>query len=183
MRFGIPRKSKASSLELTMVALLIVAFCAFWIVENHLKPTVLALAEAKATIIVTQAINDVINTQVSQTINPQSLVTVHVDSRSRVVLIQPNTMEFNKLAPDTTVKVQNTLHGTTEEKADIPVGQVFGSQILASSGPKITVIITPISTVQVKVVDRFEQGGINQTRHMVLLAATTQSWKRSHVRA
>ncbi len=31
-----------------------------------------------------------------------------------------------------------------------------------------------MGTVQVQVVDKFEQAGINQTRHMVYLVATTQ---------
>jgi len=174
MRFGMRRNPRNGLFKLTMVFLLIVALYAFWTVENNLKPTLLALAEAKATIIATQAINDVITKKVSQTIDPQSLVTVRVDSRGRVVLIQPNTMEFNRLAAETTMEVQNTLQKITEEKVYIPIGQVLGSQLLASLGPKITVTIMPIGTVQVKVIDKFEQAGINQTRHMIFLAVTTQ---------
>jgi sporulation protein YunB len=37
---------------------------------------------------------------------------------------------------------------------------------------RVTVI--SMGTVQVQVVDKFEQAGINQTRHMVYLVATTQ---------
>lgn len=129
---------------------------------------------AKAVLIATQSINNVINDRINQTINPQSLMTVRVDERGRVVLIQPNTMEFNKLAADTTIKVQDALGSIHEEKIHIPIGQVFGSPMLASLGPKLVVTIIPMGTVQVKVVDKFEQAGINQTRHMVYLMATTQ---------
>jgi sporulation protein YunB len=174
MRFGLRRRSGIGLWKVSLISVLLIVLYAFWIVENHLKPTLLVLAEAKATVIATQAINDVINTKVSQTIDPQSMVTVRVDSRGRVVLIQPNTMEFNKLAADTTMKVQKTLQEITEEQVYIPLGQVFGSQMLASLGPKIPITIIPIGTVQVKVVDKFEQAGINQTRHMVFLVITTQ---------
>lgn len=129
---------------------------------------------AKATLIATESINNVINDYVSRSIDPQTLVTVKVDSRGRVVLIQPNTMEFNKLAADMTIRVQEVLKQIVDEQISIPVGQVLGSQILASMGPKITVTIIPVGTVQVKVVDKFEQAGINQTRHMVYLVTTTQ---------
>jgi sporulation protein YunB len=142
--------------------------------ETHLKPTLLAIAEAKATFIATQTINQVINDKVNLNIDPQTLMNVTLDSRGRVVLIQPNTMEFNKIAADTTIKVQNILKDIGEEKIDIPMGQILGSQLLASIGPNITVTVIPIGTVQVKVIDKFEQAGINQTRHMIYLIATTQ---------
>ena len=109
----------------------------------------------------------------SHTIEPDKLIIVKMDNRGRVVFIQPNTMEFNKLAADTTIQVQDALGRLTEENIYIPIGQVLGSQILASFGPKIVVSILPIGTVQVKVIDKFEQAGINQTRHLVQLVATT----------
>ncbi len=133
----------------------------------------MTIAEARAMVIATETINNVINDKVSRTIDPNKLVIVHVDNRGRAVLIQPNTMEFNRLAADTTIQVQNALKIITEEKIYIPIGQVFGSQLLASLGPKIMVTVIPVGTVQVKVVDKFEQAGINQTRHMVYLMATT----------
>jgi sporulation protein YunB len=138
-----------------------------------MKPTLMAISEARATLIATQAINSVINDKVSKTIDPQALVSIKLDNRGRVVFIQPNTMEFNKLAADTTIKVQEALREIADEKIQIPIGQVLGSQLLASLGPKIIVTIIPVGTVQVKVVDKFEQAGINQTRHMVYLFATT----------
>jgi sporulation protein YunB len=174
MRFTVRRKRKFPSIPIFLIVIITALLYSLWIMEIHLKPTVLAIAEARSTLIATEAINNVINNKVSQTIDPQTLVTVKVDSRGRVVLIQPNTMEFNKLAADTTIKVQEALKEISAEKIQIPVGQVLGSQFLASMGPKITVTIIPIGTVQVKVIDKFEQAGINQTRHMVYLVATTE---------
>ena len=142
--------------------------------EIHLKPTLLAIAETKATLIATQSINNVINENVNLSIDPKKLMDITLDSRGRVVLIQSNTMEFNRIAADTTIKVQNILKDLGEEKINIPIGQILGSQLLASVGPNITITIIPVGTVQIKVFDKFEQAGINQTRHMVYLIATTQ---------
>ncbi|WP_371369574.1 Sporulation protein YunB [Sporomusa rhizae] len=174
MRFSVRRKRTIPLFPLVSVLLGILVGFTFWQVENHLKPTLMAIAETRATLIATQSINNVINNRVSLTVDPKTLVNVTVDEHGRVVLIQPNTMEFNRLAADTTIKVQDALKEITEEKIDIPIGQVLGNQLLASMGPKITVTIIPVGTVQVKVVDKFEQAGINQTRHMVYLVATTQ---------
>lgn len=139
-----------------------------------MKPTLMAMTEAKATVLATQIINNVINEKIRTTIDPNTLVTIKLDHRGRVVLIQPNAMEFNKLAAETTIQVQENLKAITEQKIQIPIGQVLGSQLLASLGPRISVTIIPMGTVQTKVLDKFEQAGINQTRHMVYLDVTTQ---------
>jgi sporulation protein YunB len=172
---GVARtKYKISSVATIMALLGILFVLSFWIVESHLKPTLLTIAETKATLLATQSINNVISESVNLGIDPQKLVNVTLDSRGRVVLIQSNTIEFNRIAANTTIKVQNILEEIGEEKISIPMGQILGSQLLASVGPNITVTIIPIGTVQVKVVDKFEQAGINQTKHMVYLIATTQ---------
>lgn len=173
MRFSVRRKKAIPRLWLTAVLVLSLSVYFFWIVESNLKPTLLTIAEARATLIATQTINNVINEKISAIIDPQSLITVRVDDHGKVVLIQPNAMEFNKLAADTTIKVQDGLRAIADEKIYIPIGQVVGSQLIASWGPNIVVTIIPVGTVQVNVVDKFEQAGINQTRHMVYLMATT----------
>jgi len=173
MRFSVRRRRNISGLTLLVGFFLGISLLIFGVVETHLKPTLMAIAEARATVIATQSINNVINEKVSQSIDPQSLVNIKLDNRGRVVFIQPNTLEFNKLAADTTIKVQDALRAISDEKISIPIGQVLGSQLLASLGPKIVVTIIPVGTVQVKVVDKFEQAGINQTRHMIYLFATT----------
>jgi sporulation protein YunB len=173
-RISLPKLPNISKkwLMLFLVSGLIVY--AFYVSESHLKPTLLAIAEARATAIATTTINNVINEQISQGLDYQNLVSVKVDDRGRVVLMQPNTVEFNRLASHVTIKVQESLRQISEEKIRIPFGQVLGSQILASYGPKITVTVIPIGTVQVKVIDTFEQAGINQTKHMIYIVANTQ---------
>jgi sporulation protein YunB len=173
MRFSVRKRRRLPGITTTVIVFIALAVCLFWTIEAHLKPTIMAIAEAKAIQIATQTINNVVNDKVSQHIDPQALVDVRLDSRGRVVFIQPNTLEFNRLAADTTIKVQAALKQIADEKVYIPIGQVFGSQLLASMGPPIVVTIIPIGTVQVKVVDKFEQAGINQTRHMIYLFATT----------
>ena len=174
MRFSVRRRRAIPFFPLIALIIVSIFIFSFWRIETHLKPTLMAIAETRATRIATQSINNVINTRVSLTVDPKTLVSITLDEHGRVVLIQPNTMEFNRLAADTTMKVQDVLEEISEEKITIPIGQVLGSQMLASMGPKITVTIIPVGTVQVKVVDKFEQAGINQTRHMVYLAVTTQ---------
>ncbi|MDU4962592.1 MAG: sporulation protein YunB [Sporomusaceae bacterium] len=171
MRFLTRRKKLISRNSVIAICLLLLSLYAFWQIEINLKPTLLTLAETKAKVIATQTINAVIMEKVGQNSSPNQLVSIHQDNSGRVVLIQPNAMAFNKLATEIAIEVQEALKGITEEQIYIPAGQIFGSQLLASYGPKIKVNILPVGTVAVKVIDKFEHAGINQTRHMVYLAA------------
>ena len=116
MRFSVGRKQGVSRLTVVIALLIVATGAVMGLIEIHLKPTLLAIAEAKTTSIATQVINNVINDRASLNIDAQNLVQVRVDSNGRVTLIQPNTMEFNRLAADTTIKVQNALQEITEEK-------------------------------------------------------------------
>lgn len=174
MRFAVRKRYRILPLPILFMIILILFLFIFWQVEHNLKPTLMAIAEAKATVIATQSINNVINSQVSAMIDPKILVNITLDEKGKVVLIQPNTMEFNRLAADTTIKVQNVLKEIPNEKIHIPMGQIFGSQLLANLGPSFVVTVVPMGTVDVKVIDKFEQAGINQTRHMIYLMITTQ---------
>lgn len=174
MRFSLNTKRRLSPWSGFVIVGVSFCIALFWFVEINLKPTLLTISEAKAMAIATEIINHVINEEVRNRIEPKLLVDVKLDNRGRVVLIQPNTIEFNRIATDTTMKIQTALKSIENEKISVPIGQIFGSQLLANTGPQITVTIVPVGTVQIKVFDKFEQAGINQTRHMVYLIATTQ---------
>ncbi|ADG82964.1 sporulation protein YunB [Thermincola potens] len=141
----------------------------FAIVEKNLRPTIQAISKAQAEQIAVESIQDAVNEKVAKVVEYKDLIFVRTDSRGRVVLMQPNTVKINSLAADTTLEVQKALKKLEGKVFKIPLGQTLGSQLLASYGPKIKVTIVPIGTVKVIVEDKFEQAGINQTRHRLYL--------------
>lgn len=173
MRFSLKKRYRLPSLPIAAALALLTVFYGLWIMELHLKPAFLAIAEAKATQIATKAINDVVREKVNQETDPDSLVSLKLDQQGRVVFIQPNTQELNRLSSDTTYMTQTTLEKLSAEKIYIPLGQVFGNPFFANMGPRVAMTILPVGTVEVKIVDTFEQAGINQTKHMIYLAVAT----------
>ncbi|MDR1701536.1 MAG: sporulation protein YunB [Sporomusaceae bacterium] len=154
----------------TLALILTLAAFIFWQVEANLKPTLMTIAETKAKAVATETINNIITKEISAMIDPKTLVSINLDDRGRVVFIQPNTLELNRLSANAAVKIQNALKEMGAQKIFIPLGQISGSQIFAAAGPRIPITIIPMGTVEVKVVDTFEHAGINQTRHMIYLA-------------
>ncbi len=154
---------------LALLALLLVFLSSVVFVDRRLKPTMLQIAEARARVIATRAINGAINEKTVRSMRYEDLYSIKTDTRGKIVFMQPNTGEINRLASETTIQVQEALKSIADERIRIPLGQVLGSQLFASFGPWIQVKIVPIGTVETFVRDKYEQAGINQTRHKLYM--------------
>ncbi|HBG42949.1 MAG TPA: sporulation protein YunB, partial [Firmicutes bacterium] len=150
---------------LFIVIVIIAAILTLVIVDRRLRPTLLQIAEMRAQVIATRAINQAISDKIAGGIRYDDLFSIKTDSRGKIVMLQQNTAEVNRLASQATIAVQETLRQISHERIDIPLGQILGSQLLASYGPMITVMVVPLGAVSTRVIDRFEHEGINQTRH------------------
>ena len=146
----------------------------FVLVERNLKDTILTVANAKAVQMATEVINQAIAEKLVGSVDYRELIYTVQDSKGRIVLMQANTVKINKIASDTTLAVQKKLQELGNEKFNIPFGQALGSKLLASYGPLIRVVIVPIGTVRISVADDFEEAGINQTKHRLLLDVRTK---------
>ena len=146
----------------------------FW-VDRCLRPSIINIAEFRATQMATEAINQAIRQEVKDNnLQYQDFVQVHKDDQGRIVLIQANTVKTNQLAADITLAVQSTLRKLTGQTLLIPLGQLTGTYILASRGPRVKATIMPVGTVLADVTDKFEQAGINQTHHYIYLSFQTK---------
>lgn len=144
----------------------------FIMVDQRLRPTLLQIAEAKARVLATEAINEAVSQKVAGSIKWENLYALTPDSRGKVVMIQPNTAEIDRLTSDVAMHIQRALKEIDQTKIRIPLGQVFGSQILANVGPRITISVVPLGTVKTKITSKFEEAGINQIRHKIYLNVT-----------
>jgi sporulation protein YunB len=78
-------------------------------------------------------------------------------------------MMMNSLASQVALTVQDTIKNMRTSEIKVPLGNIFGSQILGQYGPKIKINVTPIGRVNVDFFTEFEDSGINQTRHKIYL--------------
>lgn len=152
-----------------IILTLLLAIYGFILVDKKIKPTVLAIAEIKAKEIATKAINESVNKKITDDIRYQDLYFVRTDSEGNITLMQANTMMMNNLASQVALTVQDTIKNMRTSEIKVPLGNIFGSQILGQYGPKIKINVTPIGRVNVDFFTEFEDSGINQTRHKIYL--------------
>ncbi|HHV07940.1 MAG TPA: sporulation protein YunB [Firmicutes bacterium] len=167
MRWG--RRYSHEPLFVVVLVCSLLFIGSFLIIERNIKPTLLALAEAKAKILAIQAINSAVNQEIVETVKYQDLIAIHKDTRGKIVLMQPNTVEISRLASKTTAFIQEQLEALNDQSIVLPLGQVFGSALLANMGPRIRVSVVPLGTVNVSLVSDFKEAGINQTLHQLFL--------------
>lgn len=163
------RRPKNLKSYFIIFVIVITIYGLFSFVENQLTPTILAMAEASSRVIATEAINKAIKDKVAKNVKYKDLISIHKDTSGQVTLIQINTVEINRLESETALEVVKTLKDVTVDNLYIPLAAATGSKILTGIGPAIKVSLIPAGTADVNMVESFEEAGINQTRHRVVL--------------
>ncbi len=159
------------------VILLLAAVGLFFLltaVNVTVMQTVYEMAEVRAVQKATEAINNAVRIKMAEHDGHyRDFVDVHKDNEGKIVLMQANTVKLNRVAAETTLAAQSALIRMQEDTLLIPIGQVTGIYFLSNLGPRIRVELVPLGTVRVEVRDRFDQAGINQTRHSIYLKYNT----------
>jgi len=146
----------------------------FWTIEKSLRPAILSIAQVKADMLATDAVNRAIMEEVARGILYQDLISIKQDDRGKIIMAQINTMEINRLMAKTTMATQNALKEIGKEPIKIPLGEVLDSYLLAAYGPEIPVKLVPVGRVNTALLDSFEEAGINQVRHKIYLDVFTE---------
>lgn len=153
-----------AGLILMLVFLLILSFI---YVDYRLKSSILEIAKSRAQVTQSEVISEIVNQQVVARIEYQDIVIVHKDDQGRIVMIQPNTIMLNQMMATTVGEVSASLNKMEDQHLEIPLGEITGSKMLAGYGPRMKVRIIPVGQIHVNVFNKFDQAGINQTRHLI----------------
>ncbi len=163
------RQGKKLVIFLVLATLIFLGIKGFLAIERNFRPVIVSIANVRADVLATEAINAAVSEKVARNILYKDLVLLEKDREGRIMMAQINSMEVNRLMAETTIRVQDALKSIRGEIIYIPLGQAVDSHLLANYGPRIPVRLIPIGRVNTNVIDTFETAGINQTRHKVYL--------------
>jgi sporulation protein YunB len=168
-RIGVRRK-----LTLIVISILISALLIFLWIDLAIKPTIIAMSEAKVEYIAVLAMNNAVSQILGSNIKYTDLTDVLTDKDGKITMIQYNTILINTLARETSTLAQDEIRSLGEAGINVPLGSITKSKILSGRGPMIKVRIIPVGSVSTDFSDEFKQAGINQTRHKIFLTLKTQ---------
>ena len=144
------------------------------LVDLQVKASILEIARTQAQLRAVEVINESINNNIVSGTNYQDLVSIQTDSNQRVVMLQANTVVINQLMARTVNEVIKSNTSLQAKAINIPLGPVTGNIMLIGRGPSVSVRVLPVQQVHVDVDNRFEQAGINQTRHIISFKINTR---------
>jgi len=157
-----------------LAIMIIVTFITVIILADlRLKASILEIARTRAELQTVEVINQAVNDKIVAGTDYQDIVYIHKDENGRIVMIQANTVIINQLIARTINEVIASSKELETSTICIPLGQVTGSILLAGRGPRANVRIIPIKQVHVEVENKFDQAGINQTRHLISFKINT----------
>ncbi len=165
------RRLVSSFITIGIFGLLMVLI--FFTMDYRIRPTLVQLAMVRARQIAVQSINEAIRSDISPNIQYQNLIKITFNPQGKIILIQPNTGEVNRIASEATLAVEKKLQKLPKSEIRIPVGQIIGSRIMAGFGPQIPVKVLPVGFAESSINDRFETAGINQVRHRIYVRVNT----------
>jgi len=156
------------------IVLLLSALLIFIFVDRAVTSTIIVMAEAKVRYITVKSMNDAVKEILGDDIIYTDLINVRVDNEGKIAMMQANTIKMNILATDTSRIAQEQISEMGAEGIRIPLGAIFGSELVAGLGPRINVEMIPIGAVATDFSTEFQHAGINQTRHLIYLVMNAQ---------
>ncbi len=164
------RGKRAALMLFIIVALL---FAAVMVTLMRLRPLMLKLAASEVNEVVTVAINDVISEEIlSGELAYANMIKLEKDNNGNITALETNMPMINmlqaKLASGVVTRVENEIISDLR----IPIGNAIGGELFSGRGPDFVVKILSVASVNTQFSYTFEDAGINQTRHKIMLEVT-----------
>lgn len=140
-------------------------------INDNMRPTLTAIAEARITALAVSAMNDAIMERMDDN-SYTSLITAY-DNGEKVYMIQADTRQMNMLASDCCAAAQTRIAAMGEQGVSVPIGTVSGITYLSGRGPGIRVMFTPVGSVESDFDSELVSSGINQSLYRVNIRLTS----------
>lgn len=156
--------------RLLVLTALLAAAAALAVAAAQMKQllTKLAVTRVSNTVnrVVTQAVNETIDSGV---IRYEDLISFEKDNEGKITAVKSNMPEFNRLQSQILNLILERISEVSTRDLSIPVGSLTGTSLLAGRGPLVTVRMQSVGSSTAHLENRFVSGGINQTKHQILL--------------
>ena len=150
-------------LIVTLLAVLIYA-------SLQMRPLVerMAVTRVENTVnrIVSEAVDEAIT---SGKLSYDRLISFEKDADGRITAVHSNMAAFNQLQAEILDIVLARIEQVSARELSIPIGSLTGTPLLAGRGPRIRMRMESIGSSSAEFQNQFETGGINQTRHRIIL--------------
>lgn len=170
------RKHRRLRIFLFCSVLLITFGFVFLTAEERLSRVVAEISrqavKSKVSVIISKTVYDEIK---KSEITYDKLISLEKNGDGQVTALKSNIIEINRLKASLSLEILQQLENIEDLEITVPLGSIFGSELLSGRGPKMHIKIIPVGYVATDVENRVSSTGINQTRHQIMLRINVQT--------
>lgn len=167
------RKSRVH--RIVFISVFIAFIIAAMSIFRNIEPVLIQMAESDTSDAVAIIINDAVNqAMIDGNLDYEDLVTLTKDSDGRVTALTANMTKINAFQSGISNSITNQLNKRGYQIVKIPVGNIIGGVMFSGRGPSIPVKILALTSVVTNFRNSFEEAGINQTQHRIMLDVTVE---------
>lgn len=159
---------KVIAITLMVTGIFLIAFSYLFVVT--LRPRIIRVSQSFAENEVSSIIDSEIqNLMLEEFLSYDKLTIISRDSQGRVTSVSINSVVVNDFANDLDIKIGNRIEDFDVVENKIYLSSLLGIDLLAGMGPKIPIRFEPVSVTHADVWHTFEEAGINQTLHTIMV--------------
>ena len=161
------RMNLNKSFVLFFIGIILVVISSVFIIKKT-TPTIKIACESKAKAIGVQVTEETVK-EFIEGVEYESLMHVTYNEQGKIIAINANIIELNKLSSEISYRVQEKLNNINKVSVEIPIGTILGVNIFSGYGPSIKVKLVPMGNIESKFDTDFVSQGINQTKHTIYM--------------
>ena len=168
-------KSKRKKYGFRFIAIGIVLLTLFFLLDSQLRPIANQIAGYQAKEYATTVVNQAVCQQLEK--YPESFENLSKMERMEdgtISSIQANIPNLTQIQTNVINSITQTLSDMGTAQVNIPLGSLTGILIFSGKGPNLSIELLPQGTVHTQLTSQFEDAGINQTIHRIVLTVKIQ---------
>lgn len=170
MRKGYYRTKRQKTIMYRILVSVVAIIIIMLLLDAKMRPLIRMLATSQASNLATVAINDAINEVMEENlVSYDNLVTIEYDDNGQVRSVKTDIIKINRLKAEISTRTSEKISKIQNRQISIPIGSLFGKELLSGRGPRIKLYINLSGNAQTQITNEFESAGINQTIHRIML--------------
>ncbi len=158
-------------IALIATGVLLIAFSYLFIVT--LRPRIISISQSFAENEVSSIIDSEIqHLMLEEFLSYDKLTIISRDGQGRVTSVSTNSVVVNNFANNLDIKIGDRIEAFDVVENKVYLSALLGMDLLVGMGPKVPIRFEPVSVTHADVWHSFEEAGINQTLHTIMISVS-----------
>jgi len=86
-----------------------------------------------------------------------------------ILAVKTDSVAINRFKAAIVDRVSDTMQQQSDTIIEVPLGNLWGGELLSGRGPRLSIVLQMVQSAKAEFISQFDQAGINQTRHRLLI--------------